>query len=772
MELFKILGTIAIDNGSANAALGETGDHANKLASTLGSAFSKAGKIAATAGKAIAAGLAAGTAAMGKLIQSSVESYADYEQLVGGVETLFKDSSAKVMEYADKAYETAGLSANDYMETVTGFSASLLQSVGSNTAKAAEIADMAILDMADNANKMGTDMSSIQNAYQGFAKQNYTMLDNLKLGYGGTQAEMKRLLADAQKLTGVKYDISNLSDVYSAIHAIQEKMGITGTTALEASETISGSFSAMKASWSNLLNGVAGAGDLNKLIDSFVKTSKTYVGNITKLMPSLVKGVSGLITGLAPQIPDLVQGILPGLLEGGVSLFEGLAMALPDLLGIITNELPNIMSQLASAFERVFPVLAQSIGEMFTALVNDLPQILQNVGSIINSVWTNGIWPGVQNAFKAVFGVDIPQWSEVESIVSGWWNGTAKPKLEEILKIKLDIDISEMDSLPEIADKIKDAFEKTKTAIENFVSWLDSGALSAETFRIAVVGLGTAIGIFIAALEVRKIASFVASIFSANGAIGSLFALISAHPIAALIAAFAGLVVAINNAANSVDKLLIKLGLINNKTIEFNGVHIRMPDTNATMDEIVTWFNGLDPELVAEWELEPPPEDGTASEMQAWWEGVKSKLDLHAEATVQIQQSYGTITSFTIQPEGTGEAVEFKNPTVSEMLQTDPTKVKNGLKNLLKTLTGHKTGLDFVPRDNYIARLHQGEAVLTADEAREWRNGLNGRQEVYHEEAIITGNNFYIQQESDIHDLAVELSSLRRESRRGRGART
>lgn len=175
MELFKILGTIAVDNGKANEAINQTGEHAGHLSEKLGKAFSNAGKFAVAAGKTIATGLAAGSAAMGKLIQASVESYADYEQLVGGVETLFKNSSAKVMEYADRAYETAGLSANDYMETVTGFSASLLQSMGNNTARAAEIADMAILDMADNANKMGTDMSSIQNAYQGFAKQNYTI---------------------------------------------------------------------------------------------------------------------------------------------------------------------------------------------------------------------------------------------------------------------------------------------------------------------------------------------------------------------------------------------------------------------------------------------------------------------------------------------------------------------------------------------------------------------------------------------------------------------
>lgn len=175
MELFKILGTIAISNGQANRAISETGEHANKMASTLGTAFNKAGKVAAAAGKAIAQGLAVSSVAMGKLVTSAVKSYAEYEQLVGGVETLFKDSSNQVKQYAQEAYKTAGLSANEYMETVTSFSASLLQSMGGDTAKSAEIADMAIRDMSDNANKMGTDMGAIQNAYQGFAKQNYTI---------------------------------------------------------------------------------------------------------------------------------------------------------------------------------------------------------------------------------------------------------------------------------------------------------------------------------------------------------------------------------------------------------------------------------------------------------------------------------------------------------------------------------------------------------------------------------------------------------------------
>ena len=216
----------------------------------LGSTAQKALSAAAKAGTAAITAAAAGV--VKNIGAAAIQSYGEYEQLVGGVETLFKGSADTVQEYAANAYKTSGLSANDYMETATSFAASLLQSLGGDTEKAAQVTEMAINDMSDNANKMGTDMSAIQYAYQGFAKQNYTMLDNLKLGYGGTKKEMERLLADATKISGVKYDISNLNDVYQAIHVIQENLGITGTTALEAATTIQGSAAMMKAAWQNM----------------------------------------------------------------------------------------------------------------------------------------------------------------------------------------------------------------------------------------------------------------------------------------------------------------------------------------------------------------------------------------------------------------------------------------------------------------------------------------------------------------------------------------
>lgn len=253
---------------------------------------SLAGQLIGVAKKLIAA------AGIGKLIHSSLMEGADLQQSLGGIETLFKGSADVVKKYANEAYKTTGLSANAYMENVTGFSASLLQSLGGDTRKAADVANMAMVDMADNSNKMGTSMDRIQDAYQGFAKQNYTMLDNLKLGYGGTKTEMQRLLADAQKLTGVKYDINNLSDVYQAIHAIQENLDITGTTAKEAATTFSGSFASMKAAAQNVLGKLALGEDIMPSLHQLFETVKTFlVGNLIPMVWNVLKGIPQVLAG-------------------------------------------------------------------------------------------------------------------------------------------------------------------------------------------------------------------------------------------------------------------------------------------------------------------------------------------------------------------------------------------------------------------------------------------------------------------------------------------
>ena len=329
--------------------------------------------------------------------KQAITSYADYEQLTGGVETLFKDSSGEVMKYANNAYKTAGLSANQYMETVTSFSASLISSLGGDTKKASEYADKAITDMSDNANKMGSDISMIQNAYQGFAKQNYTMLDNLKLGYGGTKEEMQRLLADAEKISGIKYDISSYADIVDAIHVVQTEMGITGTTAKEASETISGSLGMAQSAWSNLITGIADDNaDFGQLIDDFVESVLTVAKNLIPRIQTTITGlatmVSGLLEKLIPElitmIPPLIQQTLPVLLSAVQSAISSILAVLPDIISTISQLIPEIVSTIISLLPELIDSGIKMINSLIDGISKAIPQLIAMLPDLITKIVT------------------------------------------------------------------------------------------------------------------------------------------------------------------------------------------------------------------------------------------------------------------------------------------------------------------------------------------------------------------------------------------------
>lgn len=359
------LDTSGYENGLDNAS-GKASGFADKLKSGL-----------ATAAKVGAAALTAAATGMAALTKASIDQYAEYEQLVGGVDTLFKTASDKVQEYAANAYKTAGMSANEYMDTVTSFSASLLQSLGGDTEKAAQKADQAITDMAYNANKMGTGMEMIQNAYQGFAKQNYTMLDNLKLGYGGTKEEMERLLADAEKLSGQKFDISSYSDIVDAIHVVQTEMGITGTTAKEAASTIQGSVSAAKSAWSNLITGIAADNaDLDTLIGNFVSSVETAAGNIIPRVSVMLGGISQLVTSasttIIPMVITTITDNLPALLQAAVALVGALGQGIIDSLPAITQAAIDILFFLANGLIENLPTLIDGIVQVTLTIVQML----------------------------------------------------------------------------------------------------------------------------------------------------------------------------------------------------------------------------------------------------------------------------------------------------------------------------------------------------------------------------------------------------------------
>lgn len=380
----------------------------NGVSSKSNGIFSKIGSVAKTALVGVTAAIGTASTALVGLGKSAVSSYADLEQNVGGVETLFGDSADKVIKNAENAYKTAGMSANQYMETVTGFSASLLQSLGGDTDKAADVADMALTDMADNANKMGTSMESIQYAYQGFAKQNYTMLDNLKLGYGGTKEEMERLLSDAQKITGVKYDISNLSDVYNAIHVIQQNLGITGTTAKEAASTITGSVSSMKAAFDNLLNG---SGTIDELVNTGITAIQNIVNAVGQILPNLIGQVSSVtpqiltaINQIFPQILTIIVENAPSLLStiGQVlmALVQALLSYMPQLLQIAMQLIQSFINGIIQMLPQILQMGIQLIAQLITGIAQMLPQLIpQAVQCIITVV--NGLLDNIDQLIDA-----------------------------------------------------------------------------------------------------------------------------------------------------------------------------------------------------------------------------------------------------------------------------------------------------------------------------------------------------------------------------------
>ena len=392
-------------------------DQASSQVETIGSKL-KGGLV--TAAKVGAAAVAAAGTAIVAIGKQAIEQYAEYEQLVGGVETLFKQSADVVQQYAANAYKTAGMSANEYMETVTSFSASLLQSLDGDTSAAAEKANLAITDMSDNANKMGTSMEMIQNAYQGFSKQNYTMLDNLKLGYGGTKEEMQRLLEDAEKLSGIEYDISSYADIVDAIHVVQTEIGITGTTAAEASTTIQGSVSSMKSAWENLLTGVADDNaNFKTLIEQFVDSLVTVGENIIPRINIVIQGLTQLITETSQTIIPMAVKILlenlPSVVAAGMDLIVALVSGILDNIDMLIDCVLEMVDVIVDKLIDNLPKLIEGGIRLIAALANGLIRAIPNLVSKIPQI-ISSIVKGLVSGIPAIFDVG-------KNIVEGLWNG-------------------------------------------------------------------------------------------------------------------------------------------------------------------------------------------------------------------------------------------------------------------------------------------------------------------------------------------------------------
>ena len=432
MELFKIFGTVGLKGvNDTKQELNDVTDTAEKSSSKL----SKFGGFMKGVGKGVL--VATGAVATGSiaLIKNVSSSYGALQQSIGGIETLFGKSANKVIQNANNAYTTAGISANDYMQQVTSFSASLLQALGGDTEKACDSADMAIRDMADNANKMGTSMEMIQNAYQGFSKQNYTMLDNLKLGYGGTKAEMERLLADAEKISGIKYDISNLNDVYSAIHVIQQELGITGTTALEAGATIEGSFNSLSASWQNFLAGLGNPdADMKQLVDN------------------LAKGISGAVKNVIPVINNMVQ-VLPVVMDSLIGAVESM---LPTLINTFTELIVKVIDAIVKLLPQFIPLAVNCVLTVTQALLENLPLIVDAGIQLIL-----GLAKGISDALPQLLPVII---TVVEEVVNLLINNL--PLIIEIgVQLVLALIKGLSEAIPQLIDMIPVLIENLVTVL-------------------------------------------------------------------------------------------------------------------------------------------------------------------------------------------------------------------------------------------------------------------------------------------------------------------
>lgn len=481
-------------SGNIKKAIGADVDSAGESA---GQSFGA--KFASVAAKAIAA------LGVGKLIGDALNQGGQLQQSMGGMETLFKDSADKMMQYASESFRTTGLSANEYMQNVTGFSASLLQSMGGDTDKAADIANMAMTDMADNANKMGTSMEAITTAYQGFAKQNYTMLDNLKLGYGGTKTEMERLLKDAQAITGVEYDISNLSDVYEAIHVIQGELGITGTTAKEASETLEGSFNSMKAAWQDLLGQMALGGDISGAMSNLTETVSTYLfGNLLPMVGNVLSQVPSIIVGAVQGIANYADELLNTGVELVVDIITGIITAIPQLItaaGQLAQSLWNaisstdwislgteIMNSFNTGIFNDIPSIITTAGEMLTQILSqimqNLPQFMQKGGEIILRM-INGIvnnLPAIASAIGQVLanlirviGSNLPQF-----IAKG---------VEIIVNVARGL----IQAIPTVVSSIGSIISQAASAFASF-NWVSIGANIISGIVSGIMSLASAIG--------------------------------------------------------------------------------------------------------------------------------------------------------------------------------------------------------------------------------------------------------------------------------------
>lgn len=688
--------------------------------------------------------------------KASLDSYADYEQLVGGVETLYKDSAGIIENYAKDAYKNVGLSANDYMETSTSFAAALVSSLSGDTEKAAEMANTAISDMSDNANKMGTNISSIQDAYNGFAKQNYTMLDNLKLGYGGTQAEMKRLIkeaaamTDTQKELGVTVDSNSMSyaNIVQAIHVVQANMGIMGTTSKEAATTIQGSTASMKSAWENLLTGIADPEQdfqtlVDNLVDSVITAGNNIIPRIKEIVPTLIDSLSELVTQLAPYVSSVIMELEPTIEEGLQALFGGLSSVASELQPIVADVFSffgdAIISGLTSAIENSdFSFLlfifdnVKTAAEEVVPVIEEIAPALVTVGAAVKGWQIRTKIQKMVTAFdeaKVAVSLFSMGLSDTE-IAQGALNGTLKES--EVLAGLLTGKISLMTLAQAAAAKAQAAFNAVLAANPITLVVVAIGALVGilavlyaknEDFRNGVNAAWDAIS-----AKIQEVVAFVQpyvetamqvigqvvtqvitdltpviqSIGEAFSAAWSLVQTVWAWASAFFQAIFQAIVVIFAPFAPIIS------GFFQGAWIIIQSIwNVAVSFFQTVFDLITGVFSTIDAVL--------------SGDFQSAWESIQGIFD-------------GAFGFFSTVGQNVVEGIKGGISAVWGGLVSFVHGLWDGIKSIfvinasdVKNNTGsdgsHAGGMDYVPYNNYVANLHRGEMVLTADEADSYRRG-------------------------------------------------
>lgn len=626
---------VSDDAEEASEEIVEHAEEAEKKVKNSSSGISKAfskmfsgiGKAAAVCGRAVVTGLGAGAAAMGALVVKSMGLAGELEQNLGGSEAVFKHWSAQVQGSAKEAYKNMGLSESEYLANANKMGA-LFQGMGFSIGESASMSAEMMQRAADVASIMGIPLESAMEAVNGMAKGNFTMMDNLGVAMNDTALAA---YAVEKGITKSYQSMSQNEKIGLAYEMFMERSAYAAGNYAKENDTLSGSLNTAKAAWQNFLSGSdAGTSEngINALVESFVNVGDVVIKNLNKLLPKLTKGLTTLIQRLTPYVPEMMQAILPGIIDGAMALITGLALALPDILEVLTEQLPYVLEQLSASLDQILPALVTAISAMFATLAANLPALLQDIGEIISKVWGDGVWPLIQNLFRAVFGVELPSWDQLKTDISNGWKGIVWPAIQNFFKTMFGVELPDWE-----------------TVRNNIVAWWTRFKNKVGEFIKAVFGLD----------------------FSDKDETGETW---------------------LSRIGAWFDGILLGLG------------------------GMLCALFGIDVDELAK------SVASTVKLIQDWWKDVKSSIALSLGFTVDPPGSDEPVHSGTAYGVANGAGRGHSGAGGAYATWLDDNSGVMGMR-----IPGFASGLDFVPRDNYLARLHYGESVLTKEEAAAWRNG-------------------------------------------------